>query len=178
MAYGYLKTEQKFIAWLQKAMRKSFWTKHPVRLEMMKKGRKRLPNADTGRICFHHQCAHCEKWFPESKIEVNHKNTVGHLHIGNVGESFERLAIVTEEDLEKLCIECHSIVTYSERSGMTLEESAIEKKVIKYLNKANAAKQKADLIKAGYVPAKTEKLRRVQIREHLRKAAKLAKEES
>ena len=169
MNYGWCKTERQFVAWLNKQMRKSFWVKHPARLALMKQGRKRLPNPKTGRLVFHHQCAMCNEWKPESEIEVNHKKCAGSMTIDNIAEVFARMAVVGEDDLEKLCKGCHEVVTYTERTGMTIEEAKIEKRVISYINNSNAKKQKSDLEKVGIRPASTEALRRVQIRDHLRR---------
>lgn len=170
-SFGYCKSEKAYIAWLRSATRR-VWSKHPVKLEMLKKNRKRLHNPKTGRMAFMIQCESCSKWHPLSDIEVNHKNTVGTLTLANFGNYCERLLLVKEEDLELLCKPCHEVVTYQERSGMTLEEAAIEKKVIAFFNKYPAAEQKRRFILGGMEPAKTVAQRRIQLREYLRERAR------
>ena len=166
--FGWCKTEAKFFSWLNSQMRNSFWKKHPVRLEMLKTGRKQMRNPKTGRLAFFHQCEKCGKWYPQDDIEINHKETVGSLNANTVGDVFKRMALVDKSALEKLCTPCHAIVTYSERSGMTLEEAAIEKQVIKFFNTHPASEQKRRMVLGGMVPASTVAGRRVQLREYLR----------
>jgi hypothetical protein len=166
--FGWCKTERKFIEWLRSQLRNSFWKKHPVRLEIMKHGRKRMHNPKTGRMSFHHQCNRCKQWKPEAEIEVNHLDTVGTLTLENVAEHVARLAIVDTKRLEKCCTACHGIITYSERSGMSIEDSAIEKKIIAFFKKYDAKEQKRRFELAGLEPAKTVALRRAQLRNHLR----------
>ena len=166
-SFGYCKSEKAYIAWLRSATRR-VWSKHPVKLEMLKKNRKRLHNPKTGRMAFMILCESCDKWHPLSDIEVNHRDTVGTLTLANFGEYCERLLLVEEKDLQLLCKPCHEVVTYQERSGMTLEEAAIEKKVIAFFNKYPAAEQKRRFILGGMEPAKTVAQRRIQLREYLR----------
>ena len=166
-SFGYCKSEKDYIAWLRSATRR-VWSKHPVKLEMLKKNRKRLHNPKTGRMAFMILCESCDKWHPLSDIEVNHRDTVGTLTLANFGEYCERLLLVEEKDLQLLCKPCHEVVTYQERSGMTLEEAAIEKKVIAFFNKYPAAEQKRRFILGGMEPAKTVAQRRIQLREYLR----------
>lgn len=163
--YGYCKTEAAFVGWLRSAMRK-VWTQHPARLELLKKNRRRLLNKSSGRMAFQNQCDHCKKWHVASKMEVNHKNTVGTCSLATFGTFAERLMLVTVDDLELLCTDCHAIVTYSERSGMNIEDAAIEKKVIAFFKKYNAAEQKEKFIKAGLEPAKTIPERKEQMRKY------------
>ena len=169
-AYGYCKSEKAYVAWLRSALRR-VWSKHPVKLEMLKKNRVRSVNPKTSRMCFMITCKTCGKDHPLSDIEVNHKNTVGTLSLENFGTYCERLLLVEEKDLELLCKTCHEVVTYQERSGMTLEEAAIEKRVIAFFNKYPAGEQKRRFELGGMVPAKTVAQRRIQLREHLRDRA-------
>ena len=170
-AYGYCKSEAAYIGWLRSALRR-VWAKHPVKLEMLKKNRQRHRNPKTGRMAFMIVCERCKKLHPLSDIEVNHKNTVGTLTLETLGTFCERLLLVQEEDLELLCKECHEIVTYQERSGMTLEEAAIEKKIIAFFNKYPASEQKRRFELAGMKPASKAADRRVQLREYLREQAR------
>ena len=135
---------------------------------MLKTGRKQMRNPATGRLAFFHQCEKCGKWWPQDDIEINHKATVGTLNAETIGDVFKRMALVDKSALEKLCKPCHAIVTYSERSGMTLEEAAIEKQVIRFFNTHPAAEQKRRMRLGGMEPAATVSARRVQLREYLR----------
>lgn len=164
--YGWCKSEKIFLNWLRSAMRR-VWVKHPVRLQMIQDARFKAPTA-SGRMTFHVRCAHCNKLHKVDDVEVNHKEQVGKdLSFDTFGDYCYKLLVVTAEDLEILCKSCHGIVTYSERSGMSMRDAAIEKKVIIFKNKP-ADKQKAGLLKLGITPDKTAALRCEQARAYLR----------
>jgi len=171
--YGWCKTDKAFAKWLQGAVRKTF-TKHPARLALMEKQRYQATNKNTGRRCYHIDCEKCKTPIPQGKgggqIECNHKGTVGGFNELDV-EKFKtfvvNLLMVREDELELLCRKCHAIVTYSERSGMSIEDAEIEKKVIKFC-KQPAAIQKEKMLKAGIRPEPTVAKRRRQLRNYLR----------
>ena len=108
---------------------------------------------------------HCDNWFPLKDLEINHIKTVGGFDLAHIGEVANNLLNVSVKDLERLCKPCHSVVTYSERSGLSIEDAKLEKKVIAFMNNNNAAEQKRKLLKVGIKPAKTIALRRDQVRE-------------
>ena len=117
-------------------------------------------------------CEKCKKDFKMDDVEVNHKKTVGTLTKENLGEFVTNLLFVKEDDLEIVCKPCHSVITYSERSGMSIEEAEVEKKVILF-TKHPAAVQKEKLRKVGIEPGATIGIRRKQAREYI--AARMAK---
>jgi len=119
-------------------------------------------------MVFQQLCCKCNTYYPQGDIEVNHIETVGTLTLQNIGDHTNRLLNITEEGLEITCKPCHSIITYSERSGMTIEESALEKKLIAFFKKYDAKEQLRRFKLAGLIPAKTVALRRAQLRIHLR----------
>ncbi|MGF6139058.1 hypothetical protein [Pseudomonas laurylsulfatiphila] len=133
---------------------------------MLQNNQKLLPSKASSRMVIHHLCNHCEKWFRPSDVEVNHKKTVGTISWDNVGEFVENLFHVKEDDLEILCKPCHSIVTLSERQGLSLEDAKIEKMVINF-TKNSAAIQKEKLRKKGIEPGSTAGIRRIQARAYL-----------
>lgn len=117
-------------------------------------------------MVFHIKCEHCNKDFKMDDVEVNHKTTVGTLSRANIGEYVGNLLFVKADDLEILCKPCHAIVTYSERSGMSMEDSRVEKQVINFI-KNSAAVQKEKLRKVGIEPGKTIGIRRSQARAYI-----------
>lgn len=78
---------------------------------------------------------------------------------------FERLLFVTEDDLRILCKDCHRIITYAEKEGLSFEEAEITKEAIGILA---SKKDKEWLIERGLTPASTQKARREQIIKLLR----------
>lgn len=163
--YGYLKTEAQLLNWVRSALRK-VWTKHPTKLVMLQNNQKLLPSKVSSRMVIHHECQHCKKWFRPGDVEVNHKKTCGAFTWDNVGEFVENLYHVKEDDLEILCKPCHSIVTLSERQGLSLEGAKIEKMVINF-TKNSAAIQKAKLRSKGIEPGSTAGIRRNQARTYI-----------
>lgn len=168
MAYGYCGTEAKFTAWLQSALR-SIWAKHPSKLTLIQSRRIALRSAKGARPIWHIQCYHCQKLFKLKEIEVNHKKQCGGLKdLSNRHEFFDNLLLVQPEDLELLCKDCHGIVTYMERYGVSRADAIIEKKVIKF-GKETDEVQIEKCTKAGILPVPKTKIgRKNAVREYLR----------
>lgn len=166
--YGYCNTEAKFVGWLQSALR-SVWTKHPSKISLVQSRRIALKIGTTPRPVWHVQCFHCKKMFKLKEIEVNHKNTVGGLlKLEDRHRFMDNLLLVKPEDLELLCHECHAIVTYMERYGVSKRDAIIEKKCIAF-SKLSADEQiaKCKLAKISPIP-KTKIGRKNSVREYLR----------
>lgn len=163
--YGYCKTEARFTAWLQSALR-SIWSKHPAKLSLIEKKRVRLKSGI--KMVFHVQCEHCNQMFKLKDIEVNHKNKCGGLSdLSKLNEFVNNLLVVDEKDLELLCHDCHGIVTYMERYGVSRRLAIIEKKVIAF-SKLTDAQQiaKCKAAKFADIP-KTKIGRKNAVREFL-----------
>lgn len=169
MAYGYCGTEAKFVGWLQSALR-SIWSKHPAKLALIEKKRVRLKVGTSNKMIFHIQCEHCKQLFKLKDIECNHKKAAGGLsNLADLEKYVRNLLVVHESDLELLCHECHGIVTYMERYGVSKRDAIIEKKCIafyKLTDKEQIAKCK--LAKMDPIP-KTKIGRKNAVREYLRK---------
>lgn len=173
MAYGYCGTEAKFTAWLQSALR-SVWAKHPSKLTLVQNRRVALRvGAKKGdksvKPIFHVACFHCNQYFKLKDIEVNHKNTVGGLsNLKDLHRFVDNLLLVQPEDLELLCKDCHGIITYMERYGVSRRDAIIEKKVIAF-SKLSDTEQiaKCKLAKISPIP-KTKIGRKNAVREYLR----------
>lgn len=169
MAYGYCGTEAKFIGWLQSAFR-SVWSKHPSKLSLIKSRQIGLKVGTSKKPIWHIQCYHCKQMFKLKEIEVNHKKQVGGLlRMEDRHRFFDNLLLVQPDDLELLCHECHGIVTYMERYGVTRREAIIEKKCIAF-SKLTDAQQiaKCKLAKFAEIP-KTKIGRKNAVREYLRR---------
>lgn len=169
--YGYCKTDAAFKGWLSSALRQ-VWSNHPAKIELLNSGRMTFKSPTSNRKIYHNKCMHCSNWFPMKDLEINHIKTVGGFDLSYIGKQADNLLNVSVDDLERLCKACHSVVTYSERSGLSIEDAKLEKKVIAFMNDNNAAEQKRKLLKVGIEPAKTTKLRRDQVREIYRKIKK------
>lgn len=169
MAYGYCGTEAKFVSWLQSAIR-SVWSKHPSKLSLIQSRRIALKVGDSKKPIFHIQCYHCKKLYKLKEIEVNHKVQVGGLlKLGDLHRFVDNLLLVQPEDLELLCKDCHSIITYMERYGVSRRDAVIEKKCIAFAKLTDEEQiAKCNLAKIEPVP-KTKIGRKNAVREYLRK---------
>ena len=167
--YGYCGKEAKFTALLQSALR-VVWTKHPSKLSLVQSRSVALKVGPKDKPIFHIQCFHCKKMYKLKEIEVNHKTQVGGLlKLEDRYRFLDNLLLVQPEDLELLCHECHGIVTYMERYGVSRREAIIEKKCIAF-SKLTDAQQIAKCKEAKFAEIPKTKIgRKNMVREYLRK---------
>ncbi|AWN08623.1 HNH endonuclease [Erwinia phage Faunus] len=171
MAYGYCGTEAKFVGWLQSALR-IVWAKHPSKLTLIKQKQVALSvkRGNKNKPIFHVQCFHCKKMYPLKEIECNHKKQVGGLlKLEDLHRFVDNLLLVQPDDLELLCHDCHGIITYMERYGVSRRDAIIEKKVIAF-SKLTDAQQIAKCKAANFAEIPKTKIgRKNTVREFLRK---------
>lgn len=163
------KTEAAFWGWVRGILRKG-WSRHPVKLEYIKQHRKRIKNPNPkGKVpeVWGCTCEMCGNDFVQSMIEIDHLNAASSLRCIEDLQGFaERLLVVTFEDIRALCKPCHSIVTLSQKKGVSLEEATLEQKVIA-IDKLNVTEVKKWLLERGITPATNKPGRRKQIKEFL-----------
>lgn len=164
------KTEAAFLSFIRGGIRRHLWAKNPIKLEFMKDSRQRIINPSVKGRKAHPTvwggvCEQCNKEFPTNAMEVDHK-IGGHSlrHVEDIQKFVEGIVFVRKEDLAWLCKPCHKAKTYSERSGMSLEDAIIEKQTIAIMK----GDEKAWLRSQGLTPASNAKKRRVQITEYLK----------
>ena len=131
------KTKSAFMSWLRGGIRRSLWSRSPIKLEFIKKNRKMIENPKKGSRCkpqvWGGECAICKKDFPQNKLEVDHK--IGNHSLKNISdiEGFiMSIVLVEDDDLQMLCDDCHKIKTHAEKYGLSFEEAIKEKKLIAY----------------------------------------------
>ncbi|HEI0612393.1 TPA: hypothetical protein SIF59_004276 [Escherichia coli] len=160
-----------FTKWLQSALR-SIWSKHPSKLSLIQKKQIKIKvvTGKTPKMIYHFRCEHCNHLFKMKDCEVNHKKECGGLSdLSKLNTFVQNLLIVQEEDLELLCHECHGIVTYMERYGVTRREAIIEKKVIAF-SKLPDKEQMVKCRQAKFDPIPKTKIgRKNMVREYLKK---------
>lgn len=111
-----------------------------------------------------YKCEMCLYYHIAKNMEVHHREGEHSLKHYHQMEGFTRSILdVGWEDLSLLCVPCHSVITYSERYGVTLEQAKKEKAVIGVMN-TKAKGQRAFLIKHKVKPDSNEAKRREQIR--------------
>lgn len=167
--------EKDIVAVVRGAVRKA-WMRSPTKLSLLAKSavhvtdvpKDKLPKGLSKVSKWLYECNMCRDYFIPSKIQCDH--TKGEHSLKDYEEmvGFTRSILdVGWDDLQLLCVECHSYKTYSERYNVSLEEAKKEKEVIAVMN-GGVAKQKAFIKKHGVTPATTIEKRRDQIRNILR----------
>lgn len=169
------KTEAAFWSWVRGALRKE-WSRHPVKLEFIKRNRILVPNPNPGgrkEKVYGMECTECKEHFPmplsravknriKNKygidvvcIEIDHINPASSLRSkDDVGPFATRLLYVTLDELRAVCKPCHDIITYMEGHSCSKEEAILKKKVIRY-GKMGVVEQKGLLEGVGYAADQT-----------------------
>lgn len=121
------KNEKAFFNWLRSQTRR-IWNRHPVKTEYKKSRRYKAPVGINGKDVWVSDCEMCGK--QSRNCQVDHIVEGGSF---NDWESYtewaKRILLVGFDDIRELCPDCHADVTYAQRSGLSLEEAKIERKV-------------------------------------------------
>jgi hypothetical protein len=131
------KTESAYFSYIRGCIRLA-WSKNPVKLKLLKKVKKQIPNPNYGKprntklTVMGAECEICNKDFPMKEIEVDHKNggTYSLKQVADIQGFFESICIVSEDDLRVVCKSCHGALTYAARNNISFEEAELKKKVI------------------------------------------------
>ena len=134
------KSEAAFWSYVKGGIRKGIWSRHPVKIAFIQKHRKRIPNpnpkgkSDTVWGC---TCAICGVDKSQNLIEVDHKidDAARLTKTEHLQRCFELLCLITFDDLQLVCKECHKIKSYADRQGISFEEARIEKQAIEFSKK-------------------------------------------
>lgn len=161
------KDKTAFFTYLRGCLR-SAWSKNPIKHDLVKKLRKRIPHPKpTPRrdTIWGFDCSMCGETFPISKVEVDHIRPAGKLNdVGDIQGFVERLLFVTESDLRLVCSGCNSALAYADRMGCTYEQAVSVKTAIALVK---SKKDKQWLIDKGITPTTNQAKRREQIVEEL-----------
>lgn len=163
------KSEAAFMSWMRSGIRRSLWSNSPLKLEFLKLHKKRIPNPNkrgTRTEVFGATCEMCGKDYPLKDIEIDHRQGNNSLRsVDDIQSFIEGIVMVNFDDLAVLCKPCHKIKTFSERTGVSIEDAKAEKEAIAI---CKAKKDKSFLEERGIVPASTAAKRRIQIEEYLK----------
>ena len=154
------KTKASLMSYLRGGLRRSCWLKHPVKLEFIKNNRERIPNPNPrGKVdtVWGGRCNVCKNLFVQSKLAVDHirEFSASLKDIEDIQTFVELITLVTEDDLQFVCKDCHENISYSQKNGCSLEEARVRKKHILI------AKEKREIeeleLRGVLVPPKTKK---------------------
>lgn len=129
------KTKASLMSYLRGGLRRSCWMKHPVKLEFIKNNRERIPNPNPrGKVpeVWGGRCNLCKDLFVQSKLAVDHVRefSASLKDIKDIQTFVELISIVTEDDLQFVCKECHDTISYSQKHSCSFEEARVRKKHI------------------------------------------------
>lgn len=142
------KTESAFWSWIKGGIRKH-WNRHPSKLKLIKNQRKQIPNPNpkgNKTTVWGATCTICGKDYALKDMQVDHvlEDTAKLTKVEDIQSCCEKLWLVTTTDLRMLCSECHSVVSLSQKLGISFEEAKLEKEVIKF--KSLNAKEQAEVL--------------------------------
>jgi 5-methylcytosine-specific restriction endonuclease McrA len=163
------KTKSSWFSWLRGGIRRSLWNKSPIKLEYIKKHRKRIANPNPkGKVetVWGGCCGLCGNDFVIAQLDVDHKQGNHSLNeLSDIQSFIENIVLVTEDDLQFACKTCHKIKNQQERKGISFKEASYEKIAIDLEKKKLVS---VWLKEKGLTPASNAKLRRQQIIDLLR----------
>lgn len=115
-------TESAFWSFIRSALRqKSRWWKPILQCKLAARRVYKGPNK---RQKFEYQCAICEKWFQEKKINVDHIVPAGSLNCAADLPGFVERLFCEKDNLQVLCESCHDEKTKLEKDGKTIRSQA------------------------------------------------------
>ena len=158
------KNETAWWNWLRGSIRRT-WSRSPVKIAYKQSRRYKAPVGKNGKEVFVSDCEMCGK--QSRNCEVDHLSGGKGFHDW---ESFvewqKRILLVSFDDIQELCVECHSLTTHAQKTGLSLEEARIDKTAIELVK---TKKDRAWLLEHGMQPASNAAMRRKQIIDYLSK---------
>ena len=129
------KNKSAFMNYLRGGLRKSLWSRHPIKIKLIKDKRIRIDNPNPkGRVAkvWGGECEICGNEFAQKDLQVDHiRDDFNKLNeIEDIQSFVESLSIVTSDELRLVCKPCHGIVSHSQRKGISFEKAAVEKEII------------------------------------------------
>jgi 5-methylcytosine-specific restriction endonuclease McrA len=107
-------TESAFWSFIRSALRqKSRWWKPITETKMAARRAYKGPNK---KQRFEYQCAECLNYFPDKKVNVDHKIPAGTLRCSNDLPGFVERLFCEADNLQVLCSACHDKKTKDEKS--------------------------------------------------------------
>jgi len=164
-------TKAKFFQWMRGQMRRA-WSRHPVKVSYMHNHRERVPlGSKTAKnptgLVWGCRCEHCNEMKRQPECEVDHIEAAGSFKGWDDFEAWmHKLMHINWDSIRVVCKDCHRIISYAERTGMTFEEAKLEKEVITF-TKISAAEQNHLLYTYGITGMTNAKQRRAAWKKHL-----------
>lgn len=134
------KTEAAFLAWVRGVLRKG-WSKHPLKIEFIKRNRKRIVNPKNNPRfpeVWGMTCEVCLKDKVQTEIEIDHISETGGTFkkLEDAFSYMSHLFMVNYAKMRAVCKPCHEVINHSQKMGVSFEEAALQKKVIAFGKKS------------------------------------------
>lgn len=131
------KTEAEFFSWIRGGIRGAVWMRHPVKLKLINKERKQIPNpkGKGKKTVWGADCALCKQTYVIGDMQVDHKHGGDYSlkTVSDIETFFKRVVFVTEDDLQLVCKNCNYAATYAKRFGISFEDALCTKYIIKLI---------------------------------------------
>ena len=106
-------TEAAYWGKARSALRK-LWMHWPVRTQVLNQRRIVASPKKGQRHKFEYLCNHCDKYFPNKEVEVDHIIPAGNIS-EDMGAFYQRL-LCEADNLQVLCKPCHAVKTQEDRN--------------------------------------------------------------
>lgn len=124
------KNESAYFSYIRGCIRLA-WSKNPVKLKLLKKIKKQIPNPNYGKprntkpTVMGGECEMCKNDFPMKFLEVDHRygGTYSLRSVEDIQGFFESVCIVSEDDLRIVCKDCHGCLTYAAKMNISFEQA-------------------------------------------------------
>lgn len=158
------KSETAWWTWLRGSIRR-IWSRSPVKIAYKQSRRYKAPVGRNAKEVWVSDCELCGKQCRD--CEVDHiEGGTGFTDWTSFKQWQERILLVSFDDIRELCPECHGLVTYMQKTGLSFEEARAEKRAIE-LQKTKKDVQFLESV--GIVPGKNATIRRKQLVEYFMK---------
>lgn len=161
------KTKAAFFNYIRGGLRKGLWMRHPLKLELLKQSRVRVPlgkktKSNPEGMVWGCICESCGGSFKQSEVQVDHLQGNNKLtSVEDLQKYIENMVFIDKSMLQIVCKLCHTIKTYSEREGISFEEAKATKEAIAI--QKNKVLESSWFIENGVEAGKNAKVRRQQI---------------
>lgn len=157
------KDEKAYLNWLRGSIRR-IWSRHPVKISYKQNRRYKAPVGKNGKEVWVSDCEICGN--QSRDCQVDHlQGGYGFTDWTSFTEWAKMILWVGFDDIQEVCVECHEVITLSQRNNLTFEDARIEKEVIAV---CKAKQDKEWLESRGITPASNQTKRKQQIREVLK----------
>lgn len=126
------KNETAFFTYLRGHLR-LLWSRYPAKLKWKAAQLVTPPKDYVGRAKKLGKCHYCGNMFAASHLEVDHVDQAGKCNSWETSHEFLRKLLDCNDNWVLACKPCHKVKSMAERTGLSFEEAALEKKVIEFL---------------------------------------------